>query len=185
MLSTSPTLLDRLRQPSQPEAWARFVQLYTPLLLGWAKRQGFTDADAEDLVQDVLLKLIDNFPAYKSGGSFRGWLFRVCQNQCRDFRRRRATRALPGGEGLSGVEDESPVWEMEDHEYRRHLVSRAEDLIRGDFGDSVWAAYTEVARNGRPAADVAAQLGLTVNAVYLAKNRVLARLRQELDGLLE
>src|SRR5713101_5850023 len=110
MLTTSPTLLDRLRQPNQPEAWARFVGLYTPLLLYWASRQGFQEADAQDLVQEVLVKLVRELPAYERGvaQSFRCSLFRITVNQCRDFRRRKATRALPGAEGLSAVRDDAP-----------------------------------------------------------------------------
>src|SRR5437588_288356 len=105
MLTTSPTLLDQLRQPYQPEAWARFVNLYAPLLLGWARRQAFQEADAEDLVQEVLVKLVRALPTYQreAGQSFRGWLFIVTLNQGRDYRRRRATRPLPGAGGLSGV----------------------------------------------------------------------------------
>ena len=74
MLTTSPTLLNRLRQPSEPEAWARFVNLYTPLLLSWAGRQGFQEADARDLVQEVLVKLVRALPTYerREGQTFRG-----------------------------------------------------------------------------------------------------------------
>jgi RNA polymerase sigma-70 factor (ECF subfamily) len=74
MLTTSSTLLIRLRQPHQPEAWRRFVHLYAPLLLVWARRQGLREADAEDLVQEVLVKLVRELPAYQrtEGQSFRG-----------------------------------------------------------------------------------------------------------------
>ena len=186
MLTTSPTLLNRLRQPSQPEAWARFVHLYTPLLLCWARRQGFQEADAQDLVQEVLVKLVRELPTYErgKGQSFRGWLFRVTVNQCRDFRRRKATRALPGPDGLSAVSDDS-LSELEETEYRRLLVRRGLEVIRPDFSESTWTAFTRVMVEGRSPADVAAELNLSVNAVFLARNRVLTRLRQELDGLLE
>jgi len=186
MLTTSPTLLNRLRQPSQPEAWARFVHLYTPLLLCWARRQGFQEADAQDLVQEVLVKLVRELPTYErgKGQSFRGWLFRVTVNQCRDFRRRKATRALPGPDGLSAVSDDS-LSELEETEYRQLLVRRGLEVIRPDFSESTWTAFTRVMVEGRSPADVAAELNLSVNAVFLARNRVLTRLRQELDGLLE
>ncbi|HXG09177.1 MAG TPA: sigma factor, partial [Gemmataceae bacterium] len=77
MPTTSLTLLERLRQPNQPDAWDRFVRLYAPLLLQWAHHQGFQDADAEDLAQTVLVKLIRLLPNYQraEGQSFRGWLF--------------------------------------------------------------------------------------------------------------
>jgi RNA polymerase sigma-70 factor (ECF subfamily) len=187
MLTTSPTLLDRLRHDGHAQAWERFVRLYTPLLLGWARRQGFQEADAADLVQDVIVKLIRELPAYEraAGQSFRGWLFRVATNQCRDFRRRRATRALPAADGLSGVNDDPPGAEMEEADYRAAVVRRGFDLIRPDFNEKTWAAFTGVMVDGRPAAEVAVALGISENAVYLARHRVLTRLREELAGLLD
>jgi RNA polymerase sigma-70 factor (ECF subfamily) len=187
MLTTSTNLLNRLRQPNQPGAWERFVRLYTPLLLVWARRQGFQEADAEDLVQEVLVKLLRELPTYERGDgeSFRGWLFRVTVNQCQDFRRRKATRALPGANGLSGVPDDSRLSGLEKAEYRRLMVRRALDLIRADFSETTWAAFLGVMVEGRPVADVAAELNVTANAVYLARHRVLTRLRQELDGFLD
>jgi RNA polymerase sigma-70 factor (ECF subfamily) len=186
MLTTSATLLDQLRQPNQTEAWVRFVQLYSPLLLYWAARQGFHEADAEDLVQELLANLVRKLPTYerREGHSFRGWLFRVTVNQCRDFRRRKANRPLPGDDGLSGVSAPA-VAELEEAEYRRLLVRRGLELIRADFNDTTWTAFTRLVMEGRSAADVAAELKLSVNAVYLARHRVLARLHQELDGLLD
>jgi RNA polymerase sigma-70 factor (ECF subfamily) len=187
MLTTSPTLLDLLRQPNQPEAWVRFVRLYTPLLLVWSRRQGFQEADAEDLVQEVLVKLVHELPTYERGvqQSFRGWLFRVTANQCRDFRRRKATRPLPGADRLDGLADRAAVAELEEEEYRRLLIRRALDLVRPDFSDKTWAAFLGVMVEGRSAAEVAAALGISSNAVFLARNRVLTRLREDLDGLVD
>jgi RNA polymerase sigma-70 factor (ECF subfamily) len=185
MDTTSPTLLARLAAPGESEAWDRFTRLYTPLLLGWAARLGFQPADAADLSQDVLLKLVRLLPEYRrgEGQSFRGWLFRVATNQARDFHRRRATRPMPAAEGLSGVADASV--EMTEAEYRQALVRRGLELIRGDFTEATWAAFTGVMVDGRTAAEVATALGVSVNVVYLARHRVLTRLRQELDGLLD
>jgi RNA polymerase sigma-70 factor (ECF subfamily) len=187
MLTTSPTLLNQLRQPNQPDAWDRFVHLYTPLLIVWARRQGFQETDAEDLAQEVLVRLLHLLPTYERGPgqSFRGWLARVTRNQCQDFRRRRATRALPAADGLSGVDDRTPGSDLEETEYRQRLVSRGLELIRPDFEETTWAAFTGVMVDRRPAAEVAAGLGMSENAVYLARHRVLTRLRQELDGLLD
>jgi RNA polymerase sigma-70 factor (ECF subfamily) len=187
MLTTSPTLLNRLRQPDQPHAWERFVHLYTPLLLVWARQQGLQEADAEDVVQEILLKLVQALPSYerREGQTFRGWLFRVSVNQCRDFCRRKATRALPGDAGLAAVSEPSPLAELDESEYRRLLVHRGMQLVCPDFDDRTWTAFVEVTVKGRPAADVAAELNVTKNAVFLARHRVLRRLRTELDGLLE
>jgi RNA polymerase sigma-70 factor (ECF subfamily) len=187
MLTTSTSLLNRLRQPNQPQAWERFVKLYAPLLLVWARRQGLREADAEDLVQQVLLKLLDELPAYQRGAgqSFRGWLFRVTANQCQDFRRRKATRALPAADGLANLADPSPAADLEEQEYRRLLVQRGLQVVRPDFNETTWAAFTRVMLEGRSPAEVAAELNVSTNAVYLARHRVLTRLREELDGLLD
>ncbi|MCI0700216.1 MAG: sigma-70 family RNA polymerase sigma factor [Planctomycetia bacterium] len=185
--STSLTLLDRLRLPHQPDAWERFVKLYTPLLRDWARRQGFQEADAEDLTQEVLVKLTNELPHYnrKDGQTFRGWLFRVTANQCIDFRRRRATRKLPGADGLSGVGDDSPLSEFVEGDYRRALVHRGLEMIRSEFTDRTMSAFEQVMIQGRSVPEVAASLGLTENAVFLARHRVLTRLRQEIEGFLE
>jgi RNA polymerase sigma-70 factor (ECF subfamily) len=187
MLTTSPTLLDRLRQPKQPDAWDRFVRLYTPMLLVWAKRQGLQDADAADLLQDVLVKLIALLPSYErgEGQSFRGWLFRVITNQCRDFHRRRITSKLPTSDGLSGVSDDSPLSELEEVEYRQMLIRQILEFIRHDFSDKTWKAFTGLMIDGRPVAELASELRITVTAVYLARHRVLTRIREELNGLLD
>ena len=187
MPTTSLTLLDRLRQPGQADAWDRFVRLYTPLLLHWAQRQGVQGADAEDLAQTVLVKLIRLLPGYvrRDGETFRGWLFVVCRNEARNFRARRATRPLPGDDGLNTVPAPPRVDDPDEAEYRRHLLGRALELVRTDFTPDVWAAFTGFVLGGRKAADVARALNTTANAVYQARYRVLRRLQDELGGLLD
>jgi RNA polymerase sigma-70 factor (ECF subfamily) len=186
MPTTSLTLLDRLRQPGQPDAWDRFVHLYTPLLLHWAQLQGIEGADAEDLTQTVLVKLIRLLPRYerRDGETFRGWLFVICRNEAHDFRTRRATRPLPGPGGLLTVV--APLTaEPDETEYREHLVHRALDLVRSDFTLDVWDAFMRFVLDGQQASDVALAQNTTANAVYQARYRVLRRLREELGGLLD
>ncbi len=180
MQTTSVALPDRLRQPGQTKAWTRFALLYTPLLLTWAKGLGLRDADAADLAQDVLLKVMRVLPTYqrKPGETFRGWLFAVARNECADFRKRRATRPLPGAVGLSDVSDGSS--DVSETDYRTLLVHRALELIRPDFTAGTWAAFAGVMLEDRPAATVAAELNVSANVVYLARHRVLTRLREEL-----
>ena len=188
MPETSLTLLDRLRQPDQPDAWNRFARLYAPLLLEWATAQGLQNADAEDLVQTVLVKLIGQLPTYDkhAGQTFRGWLFTVCRNECHNFRTRRATRPLPGtDEALTTVPAPQLGDDPDEAEYRRALFHRALQVVRVDFSPAVWTAFTRVALDGVAADSVAAELGVTANAVYLARNRVLTRVRGELAGLLD
>jgi RNA polymerase sigma-70 factor (ECF subfamily) len=181
MHTTSVALLDRLRQPADPEAWSRFVELYTPLLYRWACRLGLQDADALDLVQDVLGVLLVKMPAfqYDPGKSFRAWLHTVLLNHWRD-RRRQSLAPLP--DDVPVPDPAEAVWEAE---YRTYLVGRALRLMRADFEPTTWQACWETAAMGRPPAEVAAELGMTLTAVYIARSRVLRRLREELAGLFE
>jgi RNA polymerase sigma-70 factor, ECF subfamily len=185
--STSLTLLDRLRAPGHTDAWNRFVQLYRPLLHTWAKRQGLQDADAADLTQEVLVKLMSELPHYARGAgqSFRGWLFRVTANQCRDFRRRVATRALPGADGLSGADAGPPLVEFEEAEYRKALVDSGLATIKDEFEAKTWSAFEQVMVHNRSAAEVATKLGRTKGAVYSSQSRILARLREVIDEFLD
>ena len=183
--TTSLTLLGQLRLPDPADAWARFVRLYSPLLRTWAHRQGFQDADADDLVQEVLVKLMNELPRYSrtADGTFRGWLARVTANAGHDFRRRKATRPLPAADGLSGVGAQA---EFEEAEYRRELVASGLALLRGEFPPTMWQAFERTAVRNEPPSHVAADLGMSKGAVYVAKSRVLARLRQVVtDDLLD
>ncbi len=187
MNTTSLTLLESLKAgPTAPE-WAQFVTLYEPLLKRWARSRGFAPQDADDLTQEVLLRLFTELPKYdkKPGGSFRSWLFRLTANAGHDYRRRVATRRLPEPDGLSGVGHESPLTEMDETEYLRELSRQGLELIRPEFGLQAMAAFEGTKIAGRPAAEVAAELGVTANAVYIAVNRVMTRLREVLAGLMD
>jgi RNA polymerase sigma-70 factor (ECF subfamily) len=186
MNTTPGSLLERLRTGADAEAWARLVRLYTPLLFHWALRQHLQGADAEDLVQDVLLVLYRKLPGfrYDPARSFRGWLRTVLLNKWRERQRRAPEphKAYAPLEDRAGPEESDG---LEETEYREHVVGRALQLIKADFPEATWKAFWEVTVAGRPAAEVAAELGITPNAVYVSKFRVLQRLRTELKGLLE
>lgn len=182
MESTHGSLLERLRQPGEPLAWQRFVQLYTPLLISWSRRLRLQDADAADLVQDVLMHLVRKLPEfdYQPGKSFRGWLHTVLVNKWRD----RSPSPAAGGK-LPEVGRPDPQVQLTEAEYQQHLVGRALQLMKAEFPDITWKAFWEYFACGRPAAQVAQELKTTVNVVYLARSRVMTRLRQELGGLLD
>jgi RNA polymerase sigma-70 factor, ECF subfamily len=187
MNTTSGTLLARLRRPDDQVAWDRFVRLYTPLLYAWADRAGLPDADIADLVQDTFAMLLHKLPdfEYDCQRSFRGWLRTVLLNKLRENQRRRAPESCRSSNALLD-ELPAPAGEgFDDIEYRHHLLQTALDLVRVDFEPTTWSAWLAYAVAGRPAAEVAQELGLTTHAVYLVKARVLRRLRQELDGLLD
>ncbi len=188
MDTTSVSLLERLRQPAQQDAWARFVELYTPLIYYWARRVGLASEEAADLVQDVLTVLVQKLPEfqYDPQKSFRGWLRTLTLNKWRENRRRRGVVLAKASDselaGLVSPEDEDAFWQVE---YRQRLVGRAMKLMQAEFQPNTWKACWECVVNGRPAAEVASELGMSVAAVYTAKSRVLRRLREELAGLLD
>jgi RNA polymerase sigma-70 factor (ECF subfamily) len=185
-METSTSLLERLRGPAEQGAWARFVDLYTPLLFYWARRLGCQEDDAADLVQDVLTRLVLKLPEfrYDRNKSFRGWLRTVTRNVWRNRRRAGPPRqAAPTA--LDDLAGPDPADEIRDAEYGQWLVGRALELMQREFQPTTWKACWEYVVAGRPAAEVAAELGLSVGAVYMAKSRVLSRLRQELAGLLD
>jgi len=188
MIRTPASLLERLRQPFEAQAWARFVALYTPLIYSWGRRVGLQDPDAADLVQEVLVTLLQVLPnfRYDREQSFRGWLRTVTLNKWRKLRKQRNQKVLEArGDDLAALADGQGPEEFWETEYRQHLAAHALRIMRSDFGEKTWKACWETAVCGRPAAEVATQLGITVGAVYAAKFRVLDRLRSELQGMLD
>jgi RNA polymerase sigma-70 factor (ECF subfamily) len=188
MHSTPVSLLERLRDPGETAAWDRFVALYTPLLYHWARRLDLQESDAGDLVQEVYLTLVQELPQfnYQPGKRFRGWLWTVLVNRWRQRRRQREARPVEAGDdALDNYPAPDSAAPLEEEEYRQYLVGRALQLMQADFQPATWKACWEYVVAGRPVEEVAAELGITTNAVHLARARVLRRLRQELEGLLE
>lgn len=186
MDTTSPSLLIRLRQPAEQTAWSRFVQIYTPLLFDRARRWGLQDQDAADLVQDICVTLMQKLPGfqYDAQRGFRKWLYTIALNRFRDFCRRRSVRVAADG-SLGDVVAPAESDELAEAEYRQHVVSRALHLMQAEFPPKMWKACWEHVVADRPVAEVAAELGISQGTVYVAKSRVMMRLRQELAGLLD
>jgi len=184
MDTTPPSLLQRMRQPDQPEAWAHFVEMYTPYLYLWCRRRGLQESDAADLVQDVLLLVFRKLPEfdYNPRGSFRGWLYTLTLNKMRERHRR---RALPQYEMLENLAGPDEIVRQEEIDYRNHLVRHGLHVIKSGIAPKVWQLFEEHVLADRSATDVAIARGLSVGTVYAAKSRVLSRLRQELEGLVE
>jgi RNA polymerase sigma-70 factor (ECF subfamily) len=182
MQTTPVTLLQKLRANADESAWARFVDIFAPLVFQWARRYGLQQADAEETVQDVFLALWRRMRSfeYDANGSFRAWLATVTRHEAL----RRLKRASPGElaeEPIAAAEEP----EFDRREYAAWVMQRATRIIERDFEPATWRAFQAYVLDDRPAADVAGELGITRNAVYLCCNRVLARLRQEVAGLLD
>ncbi len=188
MHTTSLTLLKRVRQTNDQAAWNRFVSLYSPLLFAFARRASMNDSDAADVVQDVFLVLMAELPGLEYDGvrkNFRGWLKTITVNKCRERQRRRVVVSEGNESGLSGVVDDATVSKFWENEYQKHLIARALEIMQAEFEPTTWQACWQTTVKERPVADVAAELGITINAVYVARSRVLRRLREELRDLLD
>jgi RNA polymerase sigma factor (sigma-70 family) len=193
--TTSSSLLLRVRDHADHEAWRRLHALYAPLLRDWLRRHAVPPHDHDDIVQDVLHAVAQEMPDFtydRSRGGFRGWLRTVLVNRLRNYWRQGRSRPLATGDSdfqtsvLDQLEDPrsglSQVW---DREHDEHVVARLLELVRGDFEPATWEAFRRTALGGEDTATVAEALGLTPNAVKLARHRVLKRLRQEAEGLID
>jgi RNA polymerase sigma-70 factor (ECF subfamily) len=184
--STSASLLDQARG-HRADAWNRLVALYTPLLEAWLTSAGLQPADREDLTQRVMEILVRQLPHFEHNGrpgAFRAWLRGITVNLLREFwRTRPAPQAEEMLEQLSDPDaGASRLW---DEQHDRHVLHALMDLVRPEFTPATWQAFRRLALDGAPARTVAAELGLSVNAVLIAKSRVLSRLRQEARGLVD
>jgi len=188
MSRTPASLLERLKRTDNQDAWRQFVPLYMPLIYRWALQAGLGKNEASDLVQEVFLVLVEKLRdfQYDAQRSFRSWLKTVTVNKWREQVRRRSPGVQSiADNNLPDAECPNVAELLEETEYRRRLVRSAMQIVQADFEPATWTAWCGFVVEGRPAKDVAAELGLSVNAVYLTKGRVLARLRQELNGLVD
>jgi RNA polymerase sigma factor (sigma-70 family) len=188
---TRASLLVRVRDPRDADAWREFAALYVPLIGAFARRRGLQDADADDLSQLVLQAVsgaIRRFEYDPRRGSFRAWLLTVTRNQLGKFRARQ--RREPPGSGdtdaLDRLEEQAaPAEDVElwDQEYRRQRFRWAAERVQGEVELASWQAFWQTAVEGRPAAEVANEIGLSVGALYTAKSRVLDRIRKQIQQL--
>lgn len=188
--ATRRSLIVKLRDPADTAAWREFAAIYEPWIYRLARRRGLQDADARDLCQEVFRALARSVDRWEPArGSFRGWLSRIARNLMINLLTRREPFSL--GSGASGVQDlleaqpapDPSATGLFEAEYRRHLFQRAADEVSGEFTPSTWQAFWRTAVEGRPGAEVAAALGLSVGAVYIARSRVLARLKRRIEQL--
>jgi RNA polymerase sigma-70 factor (ECF subfamily) len=189
--ATSLSLLDRVRA-NESAAWERFVNLYTPLLERWCHQWELQPADAANIRQEVFLAVTRHIGDYqRDKGSFRNWLWVITHNKVADFFRSEAGQAAPGGSDAwkkmqqVSFRDPDDTRSGSDDEDLALLYRRATELIARDFEETTWKAFVMVVIEDRTPAEAATELGISANAVYLAKGRVLSRLREEFGGLID
>lgn len=195
--SLHTSLLLRL-QANENDAWRRLDHLYGPVVFAWCRGAGLQADDAEDVRQEVFRSVagaIGKFRREEAGDSFRGWLWRIVQNKLRDFlRRQRRQPQAAGGSTFQQQLQEIPLSEMGGEgsvvpnpsvEETDGVFRRAVELVRSEFAERTWQAFWRVVIDGQSPADVAAELGISAGAVYVAKSRVLRRCRTEFQDLMD
>jgi RNA polymerase sigma-70 factor (ECF subfamily) len=189
---TRITLLARIRDGRDTQAWREFVQLYGPVVYGFARARGLQDADAADVVQDVLRSVARNASRLEydpKRGTFRGWLYTVSRNKVYNFLTAQKNRPKAGGDSESEdrldrlPDHREPADDDWDVEYQRRISAKAMDRVRHEFQPATWQAFWQTAVEGKAAAEVGKQLKMSPGAVYVAKSRVLARLRDEVKQI--
>ncbi len=188
---TRASLLVQIRDGANHGAWQEFMKLYSPVVYGFARKRGLQDADAADLMQDVMRSVssaIGRLDYDRKQGSFRGWLFTITRNKVFNFFSARKIR--PQGSGDSSTNrileeqpdsgDGSDEWELE---YQKRLASLAMERVKHEFQPNTWQAFWLTAVEGVAAAEAARQVGISPGAVYVAKSRILARLKEEVESM--
>jgi RNA polymerase sigma-70 factor (ECF subfamily) len=190
--TTRASLLLRLRDSQDHEAWVEFVSLYEPVAYRLLRRHGLQDADAREVMQDLFLAVsrsIDRWDPAKERGSFRGWLRRVARNLVINWLKLRERRAIAiGGSDLQAMldmlpADAGPETVEFDQELRRTLFQQAAEQVRGEVQPATWQAFWETGVVGTSPVDAARKLGMGVGAIRVAKCRVLARLRAAMNEM--
>jgi RNA polymerase sigma-70 factor (ECF subfamily) len=190
---TRASLLVRLRDPRDGDAWRQFVELYAPVVYGYARQQGLQDADAADLTQNVLGAVagaIGRLEYDPERGAFRNWLFTVVRHKLSDQRSARENRARASGDpDTRQLLEQVPApglpegeWEAE---WEQRLFAWACQQIRRDVSEATWQAFWRTAIDGRSGKRVAGELGVSVAAVYHARSRIVARLKELIRSVQE
>lgn len=188
---THPSLVVRLRNAADHAAWTEFLAIYEPLILRILRGYALQEPDARDLCQQVLTAVARDVDQWKSDGaqaSFRRWLFQIARNRALKF----LTRQRPGTIGQGGSDahrqlslhpDRQDLSAEFEAEYRQQLLLCAAGQIRSEFRESTWQAFWRTCIDGCSIADAARDLGMTAGNVYVARSRVMARLRERVRSL--
>jgi RNA polymerase sigma-70 factor (ECF subfamily) len=193
MTETRQSLLLRA-QTGETNAWKDLTDLYRPLILGWLNRQGVAARDREDLSQEVLLSVVKHLPSFRHSGqrgAFRSWLRAIVCSRTADYWRAMdvGTQGKGGSGATAALQDiadaDSELNRQWDEEHDRYVLQCLIDMVEEEFEPYTMQAFRRLALDGISGAEAAEELGLSVAAVYVAKSRVLQRIRQEAEGLID
>ena len=184
---TSVTLLSKLRTPQNRTIWGQFVDRYRPVIVGYAKKRGLPEGDAQDAAQETLMLFSK---AYTEGkydpqkGRLRTWLLAIAHNQISNALRRRPRREVQVVDQtdqtgfFARISDETPSEEIWDHEWHKGVLQECIEEVRLQVDPKTMEAFVETSVRGVSGKDVAEKLGMSANAVYLARHHVLKRIRE-------
>ncbi|MCA9012648.1 MAG: sigma-70 family RNA polymerase sigma factor [Planctomycetaceae bacterium] len=186
---TNASLILRLPSAEDAEAWREFVSIYEPFVYRFARRGGLQDADARELVQNVMLSVaraVGRWRPDRQRGRFRTWLFRIARNQLLDVLTKQQRSVVSrGGSALLELLNHAAVSGVAEQQlrtaHRRELFRWAADRVKSSVKEATWQAFWMTAVDDLDVEQVAGELGLTTGAVYIARSRVLARLRDEVQ----
>jgi RNA polymerase sigma-70 factor (ECF subfamily) len=193
MSDTRKSLLLRA-QTGEENAWKDLTDLYRPLIIGWLRRQGVAARDLDDLSQEIFLSVVKYLPSFEHSGSpgaFRSWLRTIVCSRTVDYWRgidagKQASGSSDAAAALQQIEDpNSDLNRRWDEEHDRYVLGCLLDLFEEEFEPTTLKAFRLLTLDGVSGAEAATELGLTVPAVYMAKSRVLKRIRQEAEGLID
>lgn len=191
MPDTRHTLLVQLRDHGDGAAWSEFLRLYEPVVYRLGRHFGLQDADAHDLVQDVLAAVarsVANWDPDQFPGRFRNWLFGVAKNSACNLVRRGAGKQRGAGgtsfvRRLEEIAADDPAETRFELEYRRETFRRAAEIAKRDFEPRAWSLFQRTVLDEEPIAKAATELGYSIGAAYTARSRVLSRLKREVERL--
>lgn len=181
---THTSLLDALHDRGDNRAWTRFVRRYEPMLLAFALRIGHSDHEAHELVADTVATCVERYPqgAFdREKGRLRDWLRGVLMNLVRRRRQRRATDAAhaePLGRAAAAEQEMRRLDEAFDLEWRLEQLNQALERLRREADVDTYQAFELVQRRGWSVREVGSMLGMTANCIYVAKHRMINRLRE-------
>jgi RNA polymerase sigma-70 factor (ECF subfamily) len=177
------TLLDRIRDPRDQDAWGEFVDLYGPLIYGFARKRVPQDQDAADVMREVLCAVARG-TYERCKGPFHKWLLTVKLNETRDVLARYNGRIqLIGSADLE--KHAATVEEEWDRDHKQRLFDRAAEFVRTETNSVLWQAFWLTTVEGKTGMEAARTLGLTVSNVYSSKSRILAQIRKLVNRMQE
>lgn len=181
---TRESLILRLPTAADAQAWREFIDLYEPLILRFAKRRGLQDADAREVAQNVMIavaKAVDRWQPDRERGRFRAWLFRIARNQLINYVKKHASQNASGysssAVAIDPFDRSAELKSQVDLDYRREMFRLAAAHVRDSFSENSWIAFWQTSVMGQPVELVSRQLGITPGAIYVARSRIIARIK--------